>query len=204
MKKTIAIIFTFALFIATANSQTTWKADVAHSKVSFTISHMVISEVTGRFKDFDVAITQTKDDFADSKIDAIIKVNSITTDNESRDKHLKSPDFFDAEKFPEIKFISKSFEKTGKDTYKITGDLTMHGITKTVVLDTKFNGQMNDPWGNTKAGFKATGKLNRKDFGIQWNKTLETGGLLVGDEVDLTIAVEMAKEKPEAKKEEKK
>ena len=204
MKNIIAALFIFVFSLSIVSAQTTWKADIAHSKVSFAISHMVISEVTGRFKDFDAALVQTKDDFADSKLTATIKANSINTDNENRDKHLRSADFFDAEKYPELTFASKSFEKTGKDSYKITGDLTMHGETKSVVLDTKLNGQMNDPWGNTRAGFKATGKVNRKDFKIQWNKTLEAGGLLVGEDVEIIINVEMVKEKPEAKKEGKK
>ena len=195
MKK--MFLFTFAVFFITitATSQTIWKVDPVHSKVIFSVSHMVISEVSGRFNDFEATIVQTKDDLSDSKLIATIKTKSIDTDNEGRDKHLRSADFFDVEKYPEMTFTSKSFEKTGKDTYKITGDLTMHGATKPVVLETKFNGTMNDPWGNTKAGFKAETKVNRKDFNIVWNKTLEVGGLLVGDEVEITINIEMAKEK---------
>jgi len=195
MKK--MFLFTIAVFFITitATSQTIWKVDPVHSKVIFSVSHMVISEVSGRFNDFEATIVQTKDDLSDSKLTATIKTKSIDTDNEGRDKHLRSADFFDVEKYPEITFTSKSFEKTGKDTYKITGDLTMHGATKPVVLETKFNGTMNDPWGNTKAGFKAETKVNRKDFNIVWNKTLEVGGLLVGDEVEITINIEMAKEK---------
>jgi len=200
MKNIFALLLVLTLGALTTNAQTSWKVDVAHSKVSFTVSHMVISEVTGRFTDFDVMLAQPKDDFVGSTLTATIKTGSINTDNAGRDKHLKSADFFDAEKYPEMKFVSKSFEKTGKDTYKITGDLTLHGITKSVTLDTKFNGQMSDPWGNIKAGFKATGSVNRKEFGIQWNKTLEAGGLLVGENVDVVINVEMAKEKPESKK----
>ena len=195
MKNLFVVLIAIVLTVFTVNAQTTWKLDIAHSKVQFAISHMVISEVTGRFKDFDATLTQTKDDFTNAKLDATIKVNSIDTDNESRDKHLKSPDFFDAVKYQEIKFVSKPFEKSGKDKYRITGALTMHGITKMVVLDTKFNGQANDPWGNTKAGFKATTVVNRKDFGIVYNTTLETGGLLIGEDVEITISVEMAKEK---------
>ena len=181
--------------IVTMNAQSSWKVDPAHSKVSFSVSHMVISDVTGRFNDFDATLVQMKDDLSDSKLTATIKTKSIDTDNEGRDKHLKSADFFDAEKFPEITFLGKSFEKTGKDTYKISGDLTMHGATKQVVLDTKFNGQMTDPWGNVRAGFKATGIVNRKDFGIIYNKTLEAGGLLIGEDVGIVINVEMVKEK---------
>jgi polyisoprenoid-binding protein YceI len=192
------IYILFLLFVAgmfTTAAQTTWRADVAHSKVQFTISHMVISEVSGRFQDFDATLIQTKDDFSEGKLNATIKVTSINTDNEKRDGHLKSPDFFDAEKYAEITFVSKSIKATGKDTYKIAGDLTMHGITKPVVLDTKFNGQIVGPMGNTISGFKATTTVNRKDFGIIWNKTLEAGGLLVGEDVDVVIIIEMTKEK---------
>jgi polyisoprenoid-binding protein YceI len=170
MKKIyLSLVILFAtVFVATA--QTTWKADVAHSKVQFSISHMVISEVTGRFKDFEATLIQTNDDLSDSKLNATIKVNSINTDNEKRDGHLKSADFFDAEKYPEITFVSKSFTKSG-------------------------NGQVKDPWGNLIVGFKATTTVNRKDFGIVWNKALETGGVLVGEDVSVTIVVEMQKEK---------
>jgi polyisoprenoid-binding protein YceI len=195
MKKIYLSLFILLATVFMATAQTTWKADVAHSKVQFSISHMVISEVTGRFKDFDATLVQTNDDLSDSKLNATIKVNSINTDNEKRDGHLKSADFFDAEKYPEITFVSKSFTKSGKATYNISGDLTMHGITKPVVLDTKFNGQVKDPWGNMIAGFKATTIVNRKDFGIVWNKALETGGVLVGEDVSVTIIVEMQKEK---------
>jgi polyisoprenoid-binding protein YceI len=189
----LLLLLLFSYLAATA--QTTWRVDAAHSKVQFTISHMVISEVTGRFKDFDVTITNTGNDFANSKVNAIIKTASISTDNDKRDVHLKSGDFFDAEKFPEITFVSKSFVKTEKDVYKITGDLTMHGITKSVVLNAKLSGEMKDPWGNSMSAFKATTSLSRKDFGIVWNKTLEAGGFLVGENVDITINLEMQKEK---------
>jgi polyisoprenoid-binding protein YceI len=194
MKKIFFAIFALVLYVSLAGAQTTWKSDPAHSKVSFSVRHMVISEVTGSFTDFDATLIQTKDDFSDSKLTATIKSNSINTDNDGRDKHLRSADFFNVEKYPEITFVSKSFTKKGKDKYKVAGDLTMLGLTKPVALDVKFNGQVNDMTGNTKAGFKATTKVNRKDFGIVWNKTLEAGGLLVGEDVDVTINVEMAKE----------
>jgi polyisoprenoid-binding protein YceI len=189
------------LTVATLVAQpTTWKVDAAHSKVMFSVSHMVISDVTGRFKEFDATLVQSKDDLTDSKLSATIKVNSIDTDNESRDKHLKSADFFDAEKNPEIIFVSKNFEKTGKNTYKITGNLTIRGTTKSVVLDTKYNGQMKDPWGNLRIGFKATTTVNRMDFGVKWNKVLEAGGLLVGEDVSITINVELTKQLEEKNK----
>jgi polyisoprenoid-binding protein YceI len=191
------LFFALALFLAGAfniNAQSVWKIDVAHSNVIFSVSHMVIAEVTGRFNQFDATLEQTGTDLNGSRLSANIKVGSIDTDNDGRDKHLRSADFFDAEKYPEITFVSKSFEKVGDNKYKITGELTIRGITKTVVLDTRFNGEMKDPWGNTKAGFKATTEINRKDFGLVWNKTLETGGVLVGDIVGITINAEMNKE----------
>lgn len=200
MKKLLLLL---TLVLASAMSlpaQTTWKIDVAHSKVLFTVSHMVISEVTGRFTDFDATLIQKGTDFSGGTLNATIKTATINTDNDGRDKHLRSADFFDAEKNPEINFVSKSFEKTGKDTYKITGDFTLRGVTKTVTLDTKFNGTMKDPWGNTKAGFKATTTINRMDFGAKWNKVLEAGGLLVGETIDVTLQIEMTQEKPEQEK----
>ena len=195
MKKTIFAIFFVMVTSLTASSQINWKIDAAHSNVLFTVSHMVISEVTGSFREFDATLTQTGNDLTGSKLTAKIMVNSINTDNEGRDKHLRSADFFETEKYPEITFLSKSFEKVGDNKYKITGDLTMHGITKTVVLDVKYNGQMTDPWGNTKAGFKAVTNINRKDFGLTWNKTLDAGGLLVGEDISININAEMVKEK---------
>ncbi|MBI4810293.1 MAG: polyisoprenoid-binding protein [Ignavibacteriales bacterium] len=195
MKRLLSIIYASLMVVITVNAQTTWKLDQAHSTVSFNISHMVISEVSGRFTDFDVTLVNKKDDFKDGKLNTTIKVKSINTDNEGRDKHLRSADFFDAEKYPEMTFVSKSFEKTGKNTYKIVGDLTIHGIAKPITLETKYNGTMTDPWGNIRTGFKATTTVNRKEFGIVYNQTLETGGLLLGEDVDVTINVELTKEK---------
>jgi polyisoprenoid-binding protein YceI len=195
MHKSFLTAVLLAVSVLSLNAQSTWKIDAGHSNVIFTVSHMVISEVTGRFNEFDATLVQTGNDLTGSKLNAKIKASSIITDNEGRDKHLRSADFFDVDKYPEITFVSKSFEKVSENKYKITGDLTMHGVTKTVILDTKFNGQMNDPWGNTKAGFKATTEVNRKDFGLVWNKTLETGGVLVGESVGITINAEMNKEK---------
>jgi polyisoprenoid-binding protein YceI len=155
---------------------------------------MMISEVTGHFKDFTVMLTQGKEDFSGSTLTATIKAASISTDNDMRDNHLRSADFFDVEKFPELTFKSTSFEKIGEDEYRITGDLTMHGITKSVVLDTKYNGQLKDSKGTVYAGFKATGRVNRYDFGLKWNKSLEAGGILVSENVDITLNVKMVKQ----------
>ncbi len=200
MKKTL-ILFIFTLVIAVSlSAQTTWKVDASHSNVLFTVSHMVVSEVTGRFTDFEATLIQNGTDFTGGKLNAKIKSTSINTDNDGRDKHLRSADFFDAEKHPEITFVSKSFEKTGKDIYKITGDFSMRGVTKTVTLDAKYKGTTKDPWGNTKAGFKATTSLNRMDFGVTWSKSLDSGGLVVGETIDVTLQIELVQEKPEQEK----
>lgn len=195
MIKSFFTLIIIAVSVISLNAQTSWKIDAAHSNVGFNVSHMVIAEVTGNFKEFNATLVQNGEDFSGGKLTATIKVSSIDTDNEGRDKHLRSADFFDAEKYPEITFVSKSIEKISDKNYKVTGDLTMRGVTKSVVLDMKFNGQMNDPWGNTKAGFKATTRVNRKDFGLEWNKVLETGGLMVGEDINIIINTEMNKEK---------
>ncbi len=192
---TAAILFTIINGVA---AQTIWKADKAHSKIDFSVTHMVIAEVDGRFTDFDATLTASKDDFTDAKITATIKTASITTDNDFRDKHLRSDDFFNADKYPEIKFKSTSIEKTGENTYKITGDLTIRDTTKTVVLDTKYNGQVVG-MGATKCAFKATTTINRFDYGVHWDKTIESGGLVVGKNVDITLLLEFNKQTDEKK-----
>lgn len=195
--KQLTLLFLFLFSTVAFSLDTTWKVDLAHSKALFTVSHMVISEVTGRFTDFDVTLMQSGEDFTGSNLSVTVKVTSVNTDNDGRDKHLRAADFFDVEKYPEATFNSKSFTKTGTNTYKISGDLILRGVTKSITLDAKFNGTMKDPWGNEKAGFKVTGSVNRMDYGLQWNKTLEAGGLLVGETVDLTFQIELSKEKKE-------
>lgn len=192
---TAAILF---IMINGVAAQTTWKADKAHSKIDFSVTHMVIAEVDGRFTDFDATLTASKDDFSDAKITATIKTASITTDNDFRDKHLRSDDFFNAGKYPEIKFKSTSIEKIGENTYKIAGDLTIRDTTKTVVLDTKYNGQVVG-MGATKCAFKATTTINRFDYGVHWDKTIESGGLVVGKNVDITLLLEFNKQTDEKK-----
>jgi len=196
MKKVILSVATIATIGWNSIAQTTkWVIDKSHSKIQFDVAHLVISEVTGQFKSFDGSVLSDKPDFSDAKIEVSIDVNSINTDDEKRDGHLKSPDFFDANKYPKITFKSKSLKKVNNNLYKLTGDLTMHGVTKEVVLDVQFNGIKNDPWGNTKAGFKVTGKINRNDFGLKYNAPLEGGGVLIGEEVNITCNVELLKQK---------
>ncbi|GAC1575603.1 MAG: YceI family protein [Candidatus Elarobacter sp.] len=168
---------------------TTYSLDSAHTTVEFVVRHMMIAKVRGRFP----AITGTfvVPDGADvpTQIDVTIETASIDTREEQRDTHLKSPDFLEAQKYPQITFRSKRFEGSG-DAFKAYGDLTLHGITREIVLDTTFEGRGNDPWGNARIGFEAHGKIRRKDFGLEWNQALETGGVLVGDDVKIEINAE--------------
>lgn len=173
--------------------KTTYGFDKAHTNVRFSIAHMVISEVDGNFSDFDGKVVTSKEDFTDADISFKINVESINTDDAKRDEHLRSPDFFDVANNPEITFESKSMEKISEKEYKLTGDLSMNGKTKSVTLDVKYGGTIVDPWGNTKAGFKITGTINRLDWGLKYNSVMDSGGLLIGEEVDIVCNVELIK-----------
>lgn len=200
MKRAFLCLWAASMIVVAANAQTTWKVDKSHSNIDFTVTHLVVSEVRGSFKDYDVTLTSDKPDFSDMKLEATIKTASIFTDNEARDKHLRSNDFFNADSFPNITFKSTSVKKKGKNTYMISGDLTIRNITKPVVLETKYRGTIVDPWGNTKAGFVATTTIDRFVFGTTWNKTIETGGLVVGKDVNIRLLMEMVKQQAEEKK----
>lgn len=167
-----------------------WSIDKAHSGVKFSVSHLVISEVEGSFKLFEGSMENTKADFSDAKINFTIDVNSINTDNEKRDAHLKSDDFFNAEKFPQIKFESSSFSPLGGNKYKLSGNLTIRDITKPVTFDVTYGGNT-VMYGTTKAGFKAKTTINRFDYNLKWDKTTEGGGLVVGKDIDITVNTEM-------------
>jgi polyisoprenoid-binding protein YceI len=174
-------------------SKTKWTLDPTHSEVTFKVKHMMITHVTGSLTDYNVeATTADGDDFTKADVSFTGKLSSINTGNEDRDKHLRSADFFEIEKNPEITFKSTSFTKSGDDI-KLVGDLTIKDITKPITLDVEFGGIGKDPWGNTKAGFTVTGKLNRKDFGLNWNAALETGGVLVSDEVKIASEIQLVK-----------
>lgn len=188
--KQILSLALVALLVTVAGAQTTWKLDKSHSNVKFTVTHLVIAEVEGRFTDFDATITHTREDLTDAKVEATIKTASINTDNERRDGHLKSDDFLNAGKFPEMKFTSSKMEKTDKDTYKIHGDLTIRDVTKPVVLETRFMGTIKDARGTTKAGFRATTTIDRFEFGTTWNAAIESGALVVGKEIEITLLME--------------
>ena len=194
MRNALILLLTSFVGFGFANAQTSlWVVDKAHSTVNFSVSHMVVAEVTGRFKDFDAKVTQTGDSFSDSYVEAVIKTASIATDNERRDSHLRSDDFFNAEKYPEITFKSTSVKKTGKNTYNITGNLTIRDVTKPVVLNALYRGEIKDPRGNVKRGVKATTTINRFDFGTKWNAAMESGSLIAGEDVEITLLMEFAK-----------
>jgi polyisoprenoid-binding protein YceI len=196
MKNLLAVVSALGLTLSASAAEPVWVSDPAHSQVMFSVSHLVIAEVTGKFKEFDVTLLQTSPtDFTGSTLSATIKTASVDTDNEQRDNHLRSDDFFNAEKFPVITFKSRSIDKAGSDTYKISGDLTIRDVTRPVVLEAKYAGQVKDPWGNLKLGFKATTSVNRFDFGLKWDKAIETGGLVAGDVVDITLNMELAQRK---------
>lgn len=193
LKTLTIIILTFA-FLNAQNKETLWVVDKAHTKIGFAVTHLLISEVEGHFKDFDIKVTSSGDNFENAKIEFTAKTASIFTDNERRDEHLRSDDFFNSEKFPEMKFVSKSFKKVGKNNYKLIGDLTIRDVTKQITLDVVYNGTVKDPWGNTKAGFNVSGQLNRFDYGLKWNALTELGGAVVDKIVKLRIHVELTKQ----------
>ena len=171
-------------------TKTLWKIDPTHSEIQFKVKHLVISTVTGSFNTFDGSVETEDDDFAGADVRFEADINSITTNNEQRDGHLKSDDFFNAEKFPKLTFESASFEKTGDDTYKMAGNLTIRDVTKKITLDVVYGGTVVDPYGQTKAGFEVTGTINRKEYGLSWSAVTEAGNLVVADNVKLIMNVQ--------------
>jgi polyisoprenoid-binding protein YceI len=175
--------------MAQASEPKNYTIDGSHSNVGFTTRHL-FSRVNGEFNDIDGQFTFSLDDLKAANVVASVKVVSINTKDKKRDQHLKSDDFFGAGKFPTIQFKSAELTSHGDHKYKMAGELTMHGVTKPVVFDVDFLGESDDPWGGHRASFTAVTKLNRKDFGMNWNKTLDKGGVLVGDEVEVNINIE--------------
>jgi len=171
-----------------------WKIDPAHSQIQFSIRHMMISNVRGRFENFSGVVEFDEQDPSRSKVDVQIEAASVNTREAQRDGHLKSPDFFNADKYPYLTFKSKRIEKTDAMHGRVVGDLTIRDITKPVVLDVEYSGQAKSPWGAVSAGFSATTKINRKDWDLTWNVALETGGVLVGDEINVSIELEIIKQ----------
>jgi polyisoprenoid-binding protein YceI len=193
MRKTNLFLAFLLLAAATLTAQTNWSVDKSHSKVGFSVSHLVITDVDGFFKEYDAKVTTSGDDFSTTNIDFTVNTSSIFTDNDGRDKHLRSDDFFNAEKFPQMVFKGKSMKKVSGNKYKLVGDLTIRDVTKQVELDVKYNGMVKDPRGNIKAGFKVTGEINRFDYNLKWNTAIETGALVVGREVELVIDLQLVK-----------
>ncbi len=171
-------------------STTKWVIDPTHSEIGFKVKHMMFTNVSGKFSKFDATIEAEDNDFENAKIEFTGAIDSVTTGNADRDTHLLSPDFFDVAQFPEIKFSATSFTKINEGEYELVGDLTLHGVTKSVKLAAEYGGLMKDPWGNTKMALALEGKINRKDWGLNWNSALETGGVLVSEEVRLNIELQ--------------
>ena len=195
MKNIIVSISTIiALALPTFAFATTWTIDPDHSNVGFKVRHLMVSNVKGSFEKHTGVVEINDKDITKSKVEVNIDTNSINTNVQKRDEHLRSADFFDVVKYPAMTFVSKKVAKAGKDKLKVTGDLTLHGITKQVVLDVEGpTKESKDPWGNIRKGATATIKINRKDFGLVWNAALETGGVAVGEEITITMEIEMIK-----------
>lgn len=174
--------------------KTAWAIDTAHSEIHFKVKHMMVSTVTGSFGKFEGTVESDEDDFDGAEIQFSADVDSINTNNKDRDAHLKSDDFFNAEKFPKLTFKSTSFEKKSGDNYRLVGDLTIRDITQQVELDVEYNGSAVDPYGNTKAGFELSGKISRKAYGLKWNAVTEAGSVVVSDEVRLVLNVQLTKQ----------
>ena len=199
MNKIIALGSSLALLGALSMSRPAvaetaeWALDSTHSHIGFSVSHMVVSSVGGRFKQFSGKVELDDANLTKSQVDISIKADSLDTDDAKRDEHLRSPDFFDAKKFPTLSFKLTKIVKAGGKKYKLSGDLTIHGVTKSVTLDAELSDAIKNPWGKMVRSVKLTGKIKRADFGLKWNKTLDAGGVLVGDDVTLDVQVEIDK-----------
>ena len=175
-------------------STTKWVIDPTHSNIGFKVKHLMISTVSGEFTDYEGSVEAQGDSFAGASVSFSAKVDSITTHNGQRDGHLKSADFFDVAAHPVLGFKSTSFEKKGDDEFVLNGDLTIRGVTKPVSLQVEYSGMVQDPYGNTKAGFSLAGKINRKDFGLTWSAVTEAGSVVVSDEIKLAAEVQLVKQ----------
>jgi polyisoprenoid-binding protein YceI len=197
-KKTRLLTLVTALAVASpALAAQTYNVDTAHASVLFQIRHFM-SQVTGRFTSFEGTIQIDRARPEDSSVEFTIQAESIDTDNERRDEHLRSPDFFDVGNHPTITFKSRSVRPVGNDTYEVTGDFTMRGVTKSITLPVTMLGEMKDPWGNQRIGFETSTTINRKDYGVSWNQTLDQGGLVLGEDVKVAINLEAVEAAPKA------
>jgi polyisoprenoid-binding protein YceI len=196
MKKTGFLLAACLPIVAGVYAQSSkWTVDATHSSIKFNVSHLTVSEVEGRFKAFTGTVESPSKDFNNSIADFTVASASVTTDDNTRDNHLKSDDFFNTEKYPQITFKSTSFKKVKDNVYALEGNMTIRDVTKKVKFAVLYGGTVVDPYGNTKAGFKATGKINRKDYGLKWSKLTEAGGAVVGDEVNILLNFEFTKQK---------
>lgn len=198
MRKLVTIVSAIiALSLPLTALASTWTIDQDHTNIGFKVKHLMVSNVKGHFEKFNGTLDLNDKDITKSKVDVTIDTNSINTSVQKRDEHLRSADFFDVAKYPAMTFVSKRVAKAAKGKLKVTGDLTIHGVTKEVVLNVEpLSRESKDPWGNIRRGTSASAKVNRKDFGLTWNKALETGGVVVGDEIDITLEIEMIKAQP--------
>ncbi|MBM6618932.1 YceI family protein [Bacillus suaedaesalsae] len=170
-----------------------WALDASHSSVDFSVRHMMIAQVKGSFNEFSASISADPQDLTTGSIQFNVELASVDTRSEDRDNHLRSADFFEVEKYPTMTFSSTNIEKVDEDEYKVTGDLSLHGVTRQETFTVTYEGTGKDPWGNEKVGFSAEGKLNRSDYGLTWNAALETGGVLVGDQIKVSLQIQAAK-----------
>lgn len=178
----------------TTTNKTKWQIDPAHTQIQFKVKHLVISTVTGSFDKFEGGMNADRDDFTDAEVWFSADTSSVSTNAADRDTHLKSADFFDSANYPKLTFKSTNVQKKDGNKFKLAGDLTIRGTSRPAELDVEYGGLMKDPWGNTKVGFELTGKLNRKDYGLNWNAITEAGGLVVSEEVKLLINVELSRQ----------
>lgn len=192
----LGLLVSAILLVVITNAQTTnWNIDASHSNVRFSVSHMVVSEVEGNFTKFEGTVATSKEDFSDAVVSFTIDVSSVNTNDADRDDHLKGEDFFNVDKNPSIIFKSTSMEKVGENKFKVTGDFTMNGVTKEITLNAKYGGTINDPWGNTRAGFKISGTIDRTLWGLKYNSKMDTGGLMIGEEIEIVCKIELVKVK---------
>lgn len=176
------------------SQKTTWVLDPSHSEILFKVRHMMITNVKGEFRKFDAKVTTIGNDFTSGSVEVAVEADSIYTNDDARDKHLKSADFFDVENHGKLVFRGTSMKDRGDGEFSLTGILSIRGVEKEVTLDVEFGGINKDPWGNDKAGFSISGKINRKDWGLNWNTALETGGVLVSDEVRIMAEIQFTKQ----------
>ncbi len=180
--------------VAKAQAAEVFQIDTAHASAQFKVRHLMVSNVRGELGPVSGELTLNPSDLSRSRVAVSIDVNGIDTRNADRDAHLKSPDFFDVAQYPTATFSSTRIESKGGNEYSVTGDLTLHGVTRPVTLDVELSDAVSDPWGNVKRGAAATGKINRKDFGLNWNAAMEAGGVVVGEQVDVTIELELVRQ----------